>query len=142
MSQMFRKFKNEDFDWGDKLCSGRLPKISDTELQELLVQDSTQTQQLAEKLDVTQQAIFERLHVLGKIKKKQKGKWVPHELTTVQRERWVNTCLSLLSRQKHKRFLQKLVTSDEKLIYWENPKRRKHWVDLGQPTTSTQKRNV
>ena len=48
----------------------------------------------------------------------------------------------MLSRQKLKRFLKKLVTSDEKLIYNKNPKRRKHWVDPGQSTTSTQKRNV
>ena len=68
MSQMFRKFKNRDFDLSDKPCSGRLPTISDTELQELLDQDSTQTQQqLAEELDVTQQAISEGLHALGKI---------------------------------------------------------------------------
>ena len=53
MSQMFRKFKNGDFDLSDKPCSGRPPTISDTELKELLNQDSTQTQQLAEKLDVT-----------------------------------------------------------------------------------------
>ena len=45
-------------------------------------------------------------------------------------------CLLLLSKQKHKRFFQKLVTSDEKLI---DPKRRKHW---GGQSTSTQKRNV
>ena len=38
--------------------------------------------------------------------------------------------------------MQKLVTSDEKLIHYKNPKRRKHWVDPGQSTTSTQKRNV
>ena len=55
MSQMFRKFKNRDSDLSDKPCSGRPPTISDMELQELLDQDSTQTQQkLAEKLDVTQ----------------------------------------------------------------------------------------
>ena len=72
MSQMFRKFKNGDFDLSDKPCSGRPPTISDTEQQKLLNQDSTQTQQqLAEKLDVTQQAISERLHALGKIKKKE-----------------------------------------------------------------------
>ena len=37
--------------------------------------------------------------------------------------------------------MQKLVTSDEKLIYYENPKRRKHWLDSGQ-STSSQERNV
>ena len=86
MSQIFRKFKNRDFDFCDKTCSGRLPTISDTELQELLDQDSTQTQQLAEKLDVTQKAISKILHALGKVKKK--GKSVPHELTTVQRVKY------------------------------------------------------
>ena len=55
MSQMFQKLKNGDFDLSDKPCSGRPPTISDTELQELLDQDSTQTQQqLAKKYDVTQ----------------------------------------------------------------------------------------
>ena len=54
----FRKFKNWDFDLSGKPRSGRPPTISDMELQELLDQDSAQTQQqLAEKLDVTQQAI-------------------------------------------------------------------------------------
>ena len=68
MSQIFRKFKNGAFDLSDKPCSGRPPTISDTELQELLDRDSTKAQQqLAEKLDVTQQAISDRLHALGKI---------------------------------------------------------------------------
>ena len=31
---------------------------------------------------------------------------------------------------------------DEKWIHFENPKRHKHWVDPGQPTPSTPKRNV
>lgn len=137
----FRKFKNKDFDLNDKQRSGRPPKISDTDLQDLLDQDSTQTQQqLAKSLGVTQQAISERLHALGKIQKE--GKWVPHALTEEQRERRSDTCLSLLSRQKKKSFLWKLVTGDEKWIYFDNPKRRKHWVDPGQPTTSTPKRNA
>ena len=38
--------------------------------------------------------------------------------------------------------MQKFETSNEKLIHYENPKRRKHWVDPGQSTTSTQQRNV
>lgn len=137
----FRKFTNGDFNLNDKPRSGRPSTISDEKLEELLNQDSAQTQQeLAKKLNVTQQAISERLHALGKIQKE--GKWVPHELTPEQRERRVDTCLSLLSRHKKKSFLWKLVTGDEKWVYYENPKRRKHWVDPGQPTTSTPKRNV
>ena len=77
MPQMFRKFKNSDFDLSDKPCSGRPSTISDTEWQELLDQNSTQTQQqLAEKLYVTQQAISEILHALGKIKKKKENEYL------------------------------------------------------------------
>ena len=125
----------------DKPRSGRPQKVSDAELQELLDQNSAQTQQqLAEKLGITQQAISEILRALGKIQKH--GRWVPHELTQEQREKRVDTCLSLLSRQKRKSFLWKLVTGDEKCIHFENPKLHKHWVDPGQPTPSTPKRNV
>ena len=61
----FRKFKNGDFDLSDKPRSGKPPTISDTKSQKLLGQDSAQAQQqLAEKLDVTQQAISVRLHAL------------------------------------------------------------------------------
>ena len=61
--------------------------------------ESAQTQkQLAEKLGITQQAISEKLRALGKIQKH--GRWVTHELTQEQHEKRVDTCLSLLSRQK------------------------------------------
>ena len=63
----FRWFQNGDFGLSDKSRSGRPSTISDTELQELLDQDAAQTQKaLAEKLDVTQEAISDRLHALGK----------------------------------------------------------------------------
>lgn len=49
------------------------------ELQELLYKDLTQSQkQLAETLNVTQQAIFDHLKAMRKIQKL--GRWVPHEL--------------------------------------------------------------
>ena len=64
-------------------------------------QDSAQTHP-AEKLDVTQQAISKKLHALSEIQKG--GEWVPYELTTEQREKRIDTCFSLLSRQKRKAF--------------------------------------
>lgn len=38
--------------------------------------------------------------------------------------------------------MYQIVTGDEKWIYYDNPKRRKSWVDPGQPSTSTPKRNI
>ena len=68
--EWFQKFKNGDFDVEDKDRSGR-PKIyEDAELEELLEEDSSQTQkELALTLEVTQQAVSHRLKSLGMIHK-------------------------------------------------------------------------
>ena len=77
--EWFQKFINGDFDVEDKDRSGR-PKIyEDAELEELLKEDSSQTQkELALTLEVTQQAVSHRLKSLGIIHKQ--GNWVPYEL--------------------------------------------------------------
>ena len=48
----------------------------------------------------------------------------------------------LLERQKRKGFLHRIVTGDEKWIYYENPKRKKAWVKPGEPGLSQPKRNI
>ena len=47
----------------------------------------------------------------------------------------------LLARYKRKSFLHRVVTGDEKWIYFENPKRKRSWVDPGEPPTSTTRSN-
>jgi len=94
---------------------------------------------LAEQLGVSQAAISMRLHAIGKIQKI--GKWVPHELNDRQMERRQNTCQILLARQKRKLFLHRIVIGDEKWIYFQNPKRKKSWVDPAQPLTSSSRSN-
>jgi len=136
----FRHFKNGDFNVIDKTPENRPKKFEDAELQALLDEDATQTQkQLAEQLNVSRQAISDRLHAMGKIQKC--GKWVPHELNERQQENRKTTCELLLQRYNRKSFLHRIVTGDEKWIYFENPKRKKSWVDPGQPSTSTARPN-
>jgi len=103
-----------------KIGSGRLR----TQLQALLDEDDTQSQKmLAEQLGVSQAAISMRLHAMGKVQKI--GKWMPQELNDRQMERRQNTCQILLARQKRKSLLHRIVTSDEKWIYFQNLKRKK-----------------
>jgi len=44
-------------------------------------------------------------------------------------ERRKNTCEILLERYKRKSFLHRTVTGDEKWIFFENPKRKKSWIE-------------
>lgn len=136
----FGRFKQGNFCLEDAQHGKPPKKFEDADLQALLDQDATQTQEmLAEQLNVTQASISGRLKAMGKIQKM--GKWVPHELNERQQETRKTTCQILLSRHHRWHFLHRIVTGDEKWIYFENPKRKKSWVDPGQPATSTAKPN-
>nr|CCC86608.1 transposase [Tapinoma nigerrimum] len=136
----FRQFKCGDFNVQDKERPGRPKTFEDAELQELLDEDSTQTQkQLAEKLNVSRVAICERLQAMGKIQKM--GRWVPHELNDRQMENRKIVSEMLLQRYERKSFLHRIVTGDEKWIYFENPKRKKSWLSPGEAGPSTARPN-
>jgi len=69
------------------------------------------------------------------------GKWVLHELNERKQENRKTTCEMLLARYRRKSFLRRIVTGDEKWIYFENPKRKKSWITPGEPLTSTARPN-
>ena len=103
-----------------KTVGNNRKKFEDAELQTLLDENSTQLKQFIEKIQ-------------------KKPKWVPYELKERDIERRKTICEMLFDRFKRKSFLHRIVTGDEKWIYFDNPKRKKSWVDPGQPsTTSTQ----
>jgi len=115
-------------------------KFEDSELQALLDEDDAQTQQqFADQLNVIREAVSIRLKSMGKIQKM--GKWVPHELNERQQENRKTTCEMLLARYKRKLFLHRIVTGDEKWIYFENPKRKRSWVTSDEPSTSIARPN-
>ena len=77
--EWFQRFKNCDFNVEDKPLCGQPKKFEDKELEALLDEDPTQTQEeLADTLGVTQQVVFVRLKSMGMIQKQ--GNWVPYEL--------------------------------------------------------------
>lgn len=126
-----KRFRRGDFDVDDKERSGRPTTFEDTELQALLDQDDTQTQEkLAEALNITRRGIFKWMRAMEKLQKE--GKWVPHDLTERQMENRRNTSEILLAQNERKSFLHRIVTGGEKWIYFENPKRIKSLLSPGE----------
>lgn len=127
----FARFKSGDFDLNDKDRSGRPLEADDDALEQLLREDPRQsTSELALQLLVTSRTVLNRLHALGKVQKI--GKWVPHKLSEVNISQRLSICVSLSSRHKKKSFLWKIVTGDEKWLYYDNPVNKKQWLDPGQ----------
>ena len=137
----FRCFKDGDFNVDDRPREGRPKTFEDAELEALLDEDPCQTQdELASELGVTRQVISKRLHALGIIQKQ--GTWVPYDLRSRDVERRYFACEQLLQRQKMKGFLHRIVTGDEKWIYYSNTKRRKSWELPGLASTSSARPNI
>ena len=102
---------------------GKPKKFEDSELQALLDEDDAQT--ITDQLNVTRETLSIRLKSMGKIQKMRK--WIP-QLNERQQENRKITCEMLLARYKRKLFLHRIVTGNEKWIYFENPKRKRSWV--------------
>jgi len=130
----YQKFRQGDCNLKDELRAGRPQKIETDELQALL---GKLKMSLAEQLGVKQQAICIHLHTMGKVQKE--SRWVLHELSEDNKNRQRETVLTLLSEFRKKDFLHKIITGDEKWSLYNKLKRRKSWIDPGQPSTSTPK---
>lgn len=96
----FSRFKSGDFCLEDQERPGQPKKFADEQLDALLEEDCTQTQEeLAESLGVSQQSISKRLKAAGYIQKH--GNWVPYELKPRDVER--RFCMSEMLLERHKK---------------------------------------
>jgi len=99
--EWFRRFKDGDFTVKDKPRSRQPKKFEDKELEALLKEDQSPTQEeLTESLGITQQAVSVRLRAMGMIQKQ--GNCVPYELKPRDVERQFFTCEQLIQRQQRK----------------------------------------
>lgn len=139
--EWFRRFRTGDMRLADKERSGRPQEMKSDNLEALLQEDCTQScAELSRRLHVSRTTVLRRLHEMGKIIKE--GKWLPYELSENNKLNRFNICFSLLRRHKQKSFLYRIVTGDEKWIYYHNPNRKRSWVDPGEPGSSQPKRNI
>jgi hypothetical protein len=87
--------------------------FDDEASQALLDADPRQiTRELAEQLNCSHTTVEHHHHALGKVQKY--GCLITHQLFTDNLVQRASICASLLFRQKHKPFLERIVTGDEK----------------------------
>ena len=73
------------------------------------------------------------------------GNWELYELKSKDVERRFFTCEQLIQRQQRKGFLHRIMTGDEKWIFYDNPKKKKYYarsIVAMSISTSTQRPNI
>lgn len=138
--EWFKKFKNGDTSLDYAPHKGR-PTAFDSELLKnaINLNPIQSTRKLSSELNASQSTITRHLHKLGKVSRSCRN--VPHDLNTQQQERRIEICEQLLTLPWDDRFIRRIVTSDEKWVYLNNPNRQKQWLSPGQPAIPVPKAN-
>lgn len=122
----FAKFHSGNFDINDAQRSGRPHEIETSNVKAIVDQNPTQSvREIAMALNVSHTSVENHLHKLGYVSRL--NVWVPHSLTEVNLATRISVCDSLRKRQQNDPFLKRLVTGDEKWIFYDNVVRRKSW---------------
>lgn len=141
VEKWFSKFRSGDTSIEDAPRSGRPSTLDDLLLAKAIEEDpKLTTADLAVMFNCSDETIRTHLHAIGKTCKLEK--WIPYDLTDDQKINRVTICNSLLSRHEKCIFLNRLLTSDEKWVAYDNSKRGRVWTDRGGPSTSTAKPSI
>lgn len=135
VSRWFKKFNEGDTSLKDRPKLGR-PSTVDPEIVAAAAEASSQTstRRLSAELGVSKSTVHRKLQDLGMINRR--CRVVPHELTPAQAQRRVEVCRELSKTTFDMRQIQRIVTSDEKWIFFRNPDTRNQWLrpgDLPEP---------
>ena len=83
------------------------------------------TREIAERFNLSNAIVhkhMKRLELISKL-----DIWVAHVLTGRILLRRINDCDTLIRRQRNDPFLKRIITGDEKLVVYNNVKRKRSW---------------
>ena len=139
-SAWFKKFNTGDTSIEDQPRSGRPPTLDSKVLrQSVEANPATSTRRLSGELGISKSTIASQLHKLGKVNTRCRE--VPHQLTPAQAQRRVDTCRQLLENPMDERWIKRVVTCDEKWVYFSNPDKENQWLEPGQMAEPVPKRD-
>jgi len=128
VQRWYQKFRAGNISLEDEPHGSRPPAIDDDQMKALIEADPLKTtREVAKELRVDHSTVVRHLKVMGKVKKL--DKWVPHELNEIQKNRRFEVSSALLLRNKFDPFLNRIVTSDEKWLLYDNRRRSAQWLD-------------
>lgn len=124
----FNRFNDGDTSLQDQPRSGR-PSMVDSEIVRQAVEatPNTSTRRLSNELGASKSTMHRKLIELGKVNRR--CRVVPHELTAAQAQRRVDVCRELLKEGLDGRQIKRIVTCDEKWIFFRNPNTNNQWLD-------------
>ncbi|XP_035209264.1 histone-lysine N-methyltransferase SETMAR-like [Stegodyphus dumicola] len=119
--QWFQNFRSGDMALGDAKA------LDDEALRTAIESDRSQTcVELAAHFQVSDETIGLHLHLIGKAYKLSKR--VPFSLFEANKQQRVAACLSLLTRHHNASIFDRVLTSDEKWVQYDTPRRSRHWL--------------
>ncbi|XP_076343217.1 histone-lysine N-methyltransferase SETMAR-like [Tachypleus tridentatus] len=113
----FQKFRSGDYSLSDSPCSSRPVEFNDDLLLAALDEYYAVTVELVQKCDLTHLTVHCHLQELGKVL--ELGKLVPHDLREANLRARVHICTSLLYLEHSSPLLSKIVTGDERWIFYK-----------------------
>lgn len=127
----FKKFRDGKTDLNDHPRSGR-PSVIDREtvIDAIDLDPTLTTRNLGNIFKCSHMEIAKILKAAGK--RWHKGHWVPHLLNDAQKKSRVRIARLHLNRGQRRKFLNNIVTVDEKWISFFNPHRNNQWLSIGQ----------
>ena len=131
VQRWFARFRSGDESFEDDHAGGHPPALDNGQLKTVVEQNPrTTVRELGEHFKVSKATVGRHMGLIGKVKKL--DKWVPHELSEAQKQQRMEVSLSLFLRERGESFLDRVVTSDEKWIFYDNSKRSAQWLDKGE----------
>jgi histone-lysine N-methyltransferase SETMAR len=135
----FKKFSQGDTSLKRKKGSGRPSKAKTDVISDIVKQNPiTTVRKVANELSIPKSTVFDHFKKLGLANKRCRE--VPHELNLEQCQKRVEICKKLLENPQSFRFFKRIVTCDEKWIYFRNLNSSNQWLPQGEPGLSVVKR--
>ena len=128
----FKNFNGGNSSLSRKKGSGR-PFAGNSEALRAIVESNPciSTRQLSAAVGPSQSSIVRHLKKINKVNRRCRE--VPHELTPNNIQRRIEICRNLLQNPLDERFFKRIVTCDEKWIYFHNENNQNQWLDQSQP---------